>query len=104
MKTFELFGVKMGSLSNLTKIIAEATGCTFYLHDSDFRGGGYYRTKVGVKPSLVVQRNSVDDEGYRIEDDFSDYSLLVYVNDGNSSISEMLISIEGLDLLRSEQL
>jgi hypothetical protein len=104
VKRFDLFGSRQLQLSAAAGLIRSALGVEFELHESGYHGGDYYRSLGLEGDEIIVQTNFEDDEGYLAETDFADYPTLVYVNGGSEEVARTLRTIEGLDLLRSEEI
>ncbi|WP_410653793.1 hypothetical protein [Amycolatopsis sp. cmx-4-54] len=103
-KIFDLFGVESATVGSVARIVAERTGLALSLHDSDARGGEYYRTGVGDRPEIIVQANATDEPDSLAEKGFPSFSVLIYLNYGTLELRDKLSTFEELAVLRNEDL
>jgi hypothetical protein len=84
--------------------VASQLGIEFKTRDSYFRGGEYFRAAAIGGVEFVLVRNS-DEEDEVIEEDYSDYQVLLYVDrhPAPDEIRERLAEIEGLVFLRRRE-
>jgi len=101
VRRFQLYGWRDLPLADACGVLAGATGATFDLHDSDYRGGEYYAGRGRGGEEITVQENAADDEGYLVEPDFPGHRTLAYVTTGDEDPGRHL-EAEGLELLRDE--
>ena len=94
MKAHQLFGSTSMALQDATALLAQVLGKQFVLHDSDYRGGEYFRLELeGVK--LVLQRNFADEEGALAESSHQGFRLLLYLDGEVRSVETISLAIVG---------
>lgn len=94
MKAHQLFGSTSMALRDATAVLAQVLGKQFVLHDSDYRGGEYFRLEhEGV--ALVLQRNFEDEEGVLTESSHQGVRLLLYLDGEVKSVEVMSLAIVG---------
>jgi len=81
MKAYLLFGILGDDLHGVRSLVERALEIQMTLHESGYRCGEYYRLgDVGVE-HFILQRNYDEVEGEWTEPMFTEYGLLLYVNE-----------------------
>ena len=94
MKAHQLFGSTSLALLDATALLAQVLGKQFVLHDSDYRGGEYFRLEhEGV--TLVLQRNFADEEGVLTESSHQSVQLVLYLDGEAKSVETISLAILG---------
>ena len=94
MKAHQLLGSKSMALRDTAALLEQVLGKQFVLHDSDYRGGEYFRLEYqGV--TLMLQRNFEDEEGALSEPSHQDVRLLLYLDGEVKSVDVMSLAIVG---------
>lgn len=76
---FDLYGFKISDIENARKLIEKALNVKFIAHESSYFGD-YYKVKLNNNEDYMLQYNFMGhDEGW-MEPEFTEYSLLLYVN------------------------
>ena len=92
MKAHQLFGSTSLALLDATALLAQVLGKQFVLHDSDYRGGEYFRLEhEGV--TLVLQRNFADEEGVLTESSHQSVQLVLYLDGEAKSVETISLAI-----------
>ena len=92
MKAHQLFGSTSMALRDATAVLAQVLGKQFVLHDSDYRGGEYFRLEhEGV--ALVLQRNFEDEEGVLTESSHQGVRLLLYLDGEAKSVEAISLAV-----------
>lgn len=81
MTTYMIFGLNSANLAEARVCVESALGVGMELHESDFRCGEYYRFGSANSEHFILQRNFDDEEGEWTRGEFSDFAMLLYVND-----------------------
>jgi hypothetical protein len=63
-------------------------GCKLAVHQSDYRGGDYFRCEVD-RVELVLQENFIEDDGEPTEAAFASDKLLVYLDGPDDSVEKL---------------
>jgi hypothetical protein len=109
MRHQDLYGAKGLELDELTRRVSEVLSREFSLHDSLYYGGGYYRSGIVDDEEILIMSNDVtmEDEGLEyLEPDFSDYPLLLRVDETTrgDEIKRQLEVISSLTFLRRDDI
>lgn len=101
---YDLYGAKELSLQGAKAFIERALGAVLEERESSYQGGIYYILGDSVSEHFILKLNVDPFDGEAAECDFSDYTVLLYVNDTfRASDIEMSIGREyGFELLRHE--
>lgn len=104
MKTYDLYGTKHFSLALAKAQVEELTGILFEERDSAYHGGIYYLHGDSASEHFVLKNNVDPFDGEPVEQTFSDYPIIFYVNATSRSfeLMEALQVNEGFSLLRHE--
>ena len=81
MTTYLLFGVTGNDIRESCDAVGGASGIQMMPHESDYRGGEYFRFGDTGVEHFILQRNFQDDEGEWVEPAFQKYHILLYVNE-----------------------
>jgi len=88
----DTYGSRDMNLDSIRRAIETALGVEFHLHDSLYRGGDYYRCEDTPPERFILQRNHdlLDDEP--AERDYSEYPVILYVEETarSSEITSLL--------------
>lgn len=103
MRRFDLYGSRELDLAAAADVVARAVDAAAELHDSGYHGGDYYRITGHQGWEILVQENFEDEEGYLAEPDFPDHLVLVYVNGAGDESSGRVSQVDGLEMLRSDE-
>lgn len=105
MKKVDLYSLPTADIDAARQCVEEAFALQMEPHESDYRGGAYYRFTEGDS-GLVLQENFLDDDGERVERQFPDATILLYVNAEAAQAAEygrlLKGKMEGATLLRSD--
>lgn len=96
----------LGSIDSIDSIGEQLNGVlpiTLQPHSSDYHGGTYLRGEAAGW-EVIVQRNFRDEDGDLYEDDFPEYTTLVYVTQSMESERLDSLSLQGFKALRVEEL
>jgi hypothetical protein len=74
-----LFGFVAGTLESISSEVSMALGVKFHLHDSQFRGGDYYRFESGRELYILQRNNDGGSPDERAEEEFGNYPILLYI-------------------------
>jgi hypothetical protein len=88
MKKASLFSVAATSLNEAKVAIESALGIELQCHDSDYRGGDYFRFDA-ADLELIVQENFVEDDGEPTEARFPSAPFLLYVDGNGLAVDEI---------------
>lgn len=101
---FVLFGSSNLGLDECRELVENALALTLDAHDSDFAGTYYAAGLPGGEHFELRPNRDAEDE--LVEPDFSEVSVLLYVNETRrpDAIIELLDRIDGLVMLRREQI
>jgi len=104
MSRFDLYDSKTYGVEELRLCLESALDLSFALHESSYTGGDYYLYTSDNGEKISIKPNSIDDEGYRLENDYKDTKVLLYISNSNrwEKIEQELKKIMGLNLLKSE--
>lgn len=91
MKKSNLFGASALDLDAARAVIEQVLGAALEAHESEYRGGDYFRLeKSGAK--LVLQANFLEDDGETAEAEHPDAGVLLYI-DGDASAVDGLAAL-----------
>jgi hypothetical protein len=82
-----LFGFVAGTLESITSEVGIALGVKFQLHDSQFRGGDYYRFESGPELYILQRNNDGGSPDEPAEEEFGNYPVLLYLETQESGMS-----------------
>lgn len=93
MTTDNYYGIRSADLEQTKQQIEAALGVKFQRHESDYRGGDYFRCEDSIMGCLILQRNiDVIDNAPAIEG-FSQWPILLYTFGlANASNIDVLLS------------
>ncbi|MCP3022878.1 hypothetical protein [Cupriavidus basilensis] len=102
MAAYDLYGFKGASIFEAKSKIEERLKFSFEKRDSSYQGGLYYRFGENESECLTLKRNIDPFDGESVEQMFSDYPVLLYVD--MTLRSEEIRSLLGTEfnLLRHE--
>lgn len=69
-------------------VLEGIVGCKFAVHQSDYRGGDYFRCKVD-SVEVVLQENFIEDDGEPTEAAFPSDKLLVYLDGPDDTVEKL---------------
>jgi len=101
---FYLFGAREGDLVGVVEALAAVLEIEFECRESSYKGGEYFRNRRGIQGKITVESNWVDDEGYLAESEYPEYSVLIYVSSMRGSAIDAMSRLDGISLLRSEEI
>lgn len=104
--SFDLYGFKGATIHSARKYVEGILGVSLVEKESAYHGGIYYVLKTSESGSFVLKENADPFDGGAVEQKFSDFLILLYVN-GTKRSSELkvLLQSEGeAFLLRHETL
>jgi len=78
MRAYDLYGSKQSNLDFARSIVEKALGVRFTAHESDWRGGEYFRYRREGDESFMLQLN-VGDDDEPAELVFPEYLVLLYI-------------------------
>jgi hypothetical protein len=103
----DLYGSTRLSMAEIRDAATKMTGINFSLHDSAYRGGGYFRAEERAGEEIVIQINTFQFEGESevAEPDFSEYPVILWVawTSRGDELRRDLQAIDGLDFLRRNE-
>lgn len=102
---YDVYGFIQDDLDQVRSGVESMLEIQFAAHDSMYRGGLYYRLGNPGTENFVLQKNYNSDEQEYTEEQFSEYPLLLYVNQPQDpfSIEERLLRGRfSIKLLRRE--
>lgn len=104
MKTYDLYGTKCLNLGLARAQVEKLAGISLEERESTYHGGIYYLHGDNSSAHFVLKKNIDPFDGEPVEQAFSDYPILFYVNATNRSLELMdaLIVEGGFSLLRHE--
>ena len=81
MGTFDVYGVSSDSLDGARDLVEAAVGRKFVAHESDYRGGAYYRADgCENEEEMILQRNHDPFEDEWAEPEWKDFQNILYVS------------------------
>jgi hypothetical protein len=80
MNSFDLYGWKTGDLEGTKLKVENVLGIKFELHESSYHGGDYYLCGKLDEENFTLEHNKDLDEDEPTESEYSEYTLLLYVN------------------------
>lgn len=101
-KRFWLFGSN-ADMASVCDQLVETFGIQIATHESAYRGGEYFLGRGPFLDEVIVQRN-FEDEGYLAEQDFPEFSVLVYATQDGSEEPLGSLESKGLVALQLEEL
>ncbi|MFI6404353.1 hypothetical protein [Streptomyces sp. NPDC050548] len=101
---FTLFGIKGLKVPDVAQLVAEALSVQLARRESSYKGGEYFFHRGADEVEISVEEHVCDEEGFQAEPEFSEYAVLVYLNYSRLDMEERLLTVKGLDLLRSESI
>ncbi len=78
MTTDRLYGIRSTDLERTRQEIEAALGVSFLRHESDYRGGDYFRCDESPLGALILQRNIDLIENVPAVEKFSQWPVLLY--------------------------
>lgn len=101
MRTYDLYGSRSDSLSEMCMALASVLGVTFELHDSDYMGGDYYVAGSLAGEHFIVCKNVIRNCDDMPEPDYPEFTIIVEVNANErpDDVRQLLARIEGLQFL-----
>jgi len=107
-KVFDLYGLKAGDLSEAKTLVENVLALDLLDHESGYHCGEYYRShEVDIDDeSFILQKNYDDFEDEWTEESFTDFPILLFVNDTkrSSEITSLFESQKGVTLLRHQEI
>lgn len=105
-KSYDLYGIDCENLNVARVLIESLLNIAMLAHESGFHSGEYYRLYDVGQEHFILQHNYDDFEGEWMEEVFSKYPILFYVNetDRSSDLKASLLEDKRLALLRHEEL
>lgn len=73
-----LYGIRSTDLEQIKKQLEIALGVEFQRHESDYRGGDYFRCEDSSLGSLILQRNIDLIDGVPVVEGLSQWPILLY--------------------------
>lgn len=102
MSNYDLYGIENIKITEAKSRIEKKLDIKFTEKEGLFQGGTYYQSKLNNQESLVLKNNIDPFDGEAAEQTFSEYPILLYINDTENS--EKIKSLLGTEfsLLRHE--
>ncbi|MGP3949614.1 hypothetical protein [Streptomyces sp. 7N604] len=100
---YYLYGSRGMSLTELRDALELSLEASFELRDSSFKGGHYFLSRAQDFEKMTIETNWTDEEGYLAEEQFPDYSTLLYVTDPTDRVLTVLSDTSSLHRLRMEE-
>ena len=100
---YDLYGFVQDDLEQVRTELEATLGINFAPHDSMYRGGLYYRYDQSRSESLELQNNYNPEEEAHTEEQFSEYPVLLYVNEPSDPFEierKLLRDLPSIRLLR----
>lgn len=104
MNKYSLYGINGTPLCQVAVFLGDLLQVDFQERESSYKGGKYFLAQTREELEVSVESNWVDDEGYASEPEHANYEILVYVNRANEAVFKSISGVEGLKLLRVEEL
>ncbi|MEU6593682.1 hypothetical protein ABZ923_31470 [Streptomyces sp. NPDC046881] len=101
---FALFGFKNPDVSVVARLIGDALTVHLDMRESSYKGGEYFLHRDVGGMEISVEANVRDEEGVLAEPDHPDYPVLVYLNHSSLPAESRISEVDGLDLLRVEDI
>jgi hypothetical protein len=102
VETFDLYGLSFPNLEESRLAVERALGITLVPHESDYRGGDYYRLHDVGREHFILQCNLHPLEREWQEERHQDAPFLLYVNQTprSEAIKNALEQVPGIRQLR----
>jgi hypothetical protein len=103
---YDLYGVRCSDLEAARSKVETALDIRFVAHESSFMGGDYYLLRNPGGESFVLRGNELEDDEEPEDLPYPDEPFLLEVNASPRSelIRDRLLAVEGIRLLRHEEL
>ncbi|MFI8242616.1 hypothetical protein ACIF83_36130 [Streptomyces sp. NPDC085866] len=98
-----VYGMRSVAISDVVSVIGRVLHASFEERDSSYKGGVYYRYSDKDGWSVSVESHWRDEDGILAKPEFSEYSVLVYLNEAPSVVEEKMDAIPSLSLLQSRE-
>ncbi|UVM14409.1 hypothetical protein LOY42_13945 [Pseudomonas sp. B21-023] len=100
---YDLYGVRNLGILSAKVNVERALGEAFEERESSYQGGIYYMLGGGDAENFVLKLNVDPFDGDAVEQNYSDYTVLLYINaTDRSSALERVMRQAGFKLLRHE--
>ncbi|GGY07279.1 hypothetical protein GCM10010510_61530 [Streptomyces anandii JCM 4720] len=76
-----VYGMKSTAVEEAVVAISNALQVTFELRESSYKGGQYFRYRDNGGWDVSIESHWQDEDGLLAKPDFSEYSVLIYVNE-----------------------
>jgi hypothetical protein len=81
MAIYDLYGSQAADLEEARDVLEAALGIRFEARESSYQGGDYFRWGENEAEHLILKRNVDPFDDEPVEESFSQYPILFYVND-----------------------
>ncbi|WP_432081563.1 hypothetical protein [Streptomyces sp. WAC 04229] len=100
--SYYLYGSKSLDLQATRDSLISSLGVSFSSRESDFKGGVYHLARAQGFEKMTVEVNWVDEDGELVEQDFPEFSVLIYVTNPDEPVQSVLEEEISLQCLRIE--